>query len=146
MTFTSEVFKNNETIPIKYTCEGAAILPPFTIKGVSVIAKSLAIIMEDPDAPTGVWDHWIKWNISSDVTSIKEGKEPKGLSGLNTGGTLVYSSPCPPYGTHRYVFKLYALHTMLDLPEGSSKKELEKAMMGHILEHVELTGFYTRTK
>jgi len=100
--------------------------------------------MDDPDAPVGTWDHWIVFNIPPSAKEIAKGTEPKGTAGKNSWGRTGYGGPCPPSGTHRYFFKLYALDTQLNLPEGSAKKDLEKAMQGHILEKVELMGNYKR--
>lgn len=144
LTLTSPAFERNKSIPSKYTCDGININPPLKISGVSEKTKSLVLIMDDPDAPVGIWDHWIKWNIPASATLIFEGQEPEGVSGKGTSGNLTYVGPCPPSGEHRYFFKLYTLDTKLDLPEGSNKKETGNAMQGHILQQTELVGLYKR--
>lgn len=151
LKFTSSEFEKNGNIPKQYTCDGKDINPPFKIEGVDARAKSLVIIMEDPDVPTylcedGMWDHWIKFNISVDTKVIEEGKEPEGVSGVGTSGNMDYHGPCPPDGEHRYIFILYSLDTELDLLEGSSKTEVREAMHGHILQKTELIGIYARNK
>lgn len=149
MQLTSPKFKHNNPMPSLYTCDGQDINPPLHISGVPAEAKSLVIIMDDPDVPKnlradGMWDHWIKFNIPPSTTKIEENQEPQGLSGLGTSNNLKYHGPCPPDREHRYFFKLYALDTRLNLPEGVRKSELERAMDGHIIEKSELIGFYER--
>ena len=145
MSLTTTAFENNGAIPVKYTCQGQDISPPLEIADVPEKAKSLALVMDDPDAPKGTWDHWIVWNIPRDTTAIAEGKEPKGVAGTNSFSKTGYRGPCPPKGpAHRYVFKLYALDTELDIKEGSRKAELEKAMKGHIVTKAQLIGKYAR--
>ena len=100
--------------------------------------------MDDPDAPMGTWDHWIIWNISPQTRTIEEGRAPQGIKGKNDFGKLEYGGPAPPSGTHTYLFKLYALDKMLDLKQGATKEELEKAMKGHILQEAVLKGKYSR--
>jgi Raf kinase inhibitor-like YbhB/YbcL family protein len=144
MKLTSAVFQNNQSIPSKYTCDGEDINPPLEISDVLQQAKSLVLIMDDPDAPSGTWDHWIVFNIPPDTKSIAEGKEPAGIHGKGTSGNLEYHGPCPPDREHRYFFKLYALDTDLNLAEGSTKKQVESAMQGHIIDQTQLIGLYTR--
>jgi len=146
LVITSSAFVNQESIPVKYTCDGDDVNPSFDISGVVPEAKSLVLIMDDPDAPAGVWDHWIKFNISPTTLKIEEGVEPEGVSGEGTGGNLGYSGPCPPDAEHLYIFKLYSLGIELTLPEGSSRVDVEEAMMGHILQTAELVGKYERIK
>lgn len=146
---TSSVFEHNGSIPSKYTCDGEDINPSLSISGVDESAKSLVLIMEDPDVPKhlredGMWDHWIKFNIPVDTTVIEEGKEPVGISGVGTSGNLEYHGPCPPDGEHRYIFILYSLDTELDLKEGVTKEAVHNAMSGHILQKGELIGLYSR--
>ncbi|MCK4357577.1 MAG: YbhB/YbcL family Raf kinase inhibitor-like protein [Candidatus Cloacimonetes bacterium] len=140
----STAFAEGEMIPRKYTCDGDDISPPLQISDVPENTKSLALIMDDPDAPVGVWDHWIVFNIPASISQISEGEEPQGTPGKNSWGRTGYGGPCPPSGTHRYFFKLYALDTMLDLEPGASKKKVLKAMEGHILAQGELMGKYKR--
>src|SRR3989344_8718915 len=147
MKITSSVFENNKFIPDKYGASFENINPPLEISGVPKNAKSLVLIMDDPDAmkPAGkVWDHWIVWNIPPFTKEIAEGQEPRGVHGKGTSGNLKYHGPCPPDMVHRYFFTLYALDTGLQLPEGSTKADVEKAMKGHILARTELMGRYER--
>lgn len=144
MQVISSAFKPGEAIPSIYTCDGMDLSPPLTFKGVSKGAKSLALIVDDPDAPVGTWVHWVVWNMDPSIGEISQGEEIVGEKGKNDFGRLNYGGPCPPRGTHRYYFKLYALDKRLNLKEGSSKKELEKAMEGHIIEEAQLMGIYSR--
>lgn len=145
LKISSPAFGHSQMIPVKFTCDGADINPPLTIEGVPQAAKSLALIMDDPDAPRGTWVHWVVWNIDPSTREIKEDSLPPGAKqGKNDFRKLDYGGPCPPSGTHRYFFKLYALGRMLSLEEGASKAELEKAMEGHILGQAELIGLYKR--
>ncbi|MBU4480339.1 YbhB/YbcL family Raf kinase inhibitor-like protein [Patescibacteria group bacterium] len=147
LQITSSAFQDNQTIPVKYTCDVAENTnPPLKISGITEGAKSLVLIMDDPDAPAGIWDHWVKFNIpvSGSEFNIEEGIEPVGISGVGTSGNSGYSGPCPPDREHRYFFKVYSLDEMLDLSEGATKNEIEKAMEGHILQQGELVGLYIR--
>nr|WP_048055437.1 YbhB/YbcL family Raf kinase inhibitor-like protein [Pyrococcus sp. NA2] len=149
----SSTFENNEFIPAKYTCEGIDVNPPLKIEGLSDRAVSLVIIVDDPDAPGGTFTHWIAWNIPP-VTEIPEGIPKEGvverpikmIQGRNDFGRIGYNGPCPPrgHGIHHYHFKIYVLDTKLDLKPGASRKELEKAMQGHIIQFGELVGLYER--
>lgn len=149
----SSVFKNDEIIPKKYTCEGENINPPLQISGIPKNTKSLAIIVDDPHAPIGTFVHWIAWNIPP-VDRIPEGipkmeRIEKPLSMFqerNDFGRIGYDGPCPPrgHGIHHYHFKIYALDTFLDLQPGSKKEDLEKAMKGHIVGFGELVGIFER--
>jgi len=144
MKLTSNAFQNNEKIPDKYTCKGENINPELAVKDIPAGTKSLALIMDDPDAPRGTWDHWILFNIKPTGT-IKENSVPEGASqGKNSAGKNEYSGPCPPSGTHRYIFKLYALDTELKIDENADKKAVENAMKGHILAETKLTGLYSK--
>ncbi|MBI4452686.1 YbhB/YbcL family Raf kinase inhibitor-like protein [Candidatus Woesearchaeota archaeon] len=144
MELTSSAFANNRQIPSEYTCDSSDLSPPLTINDVPANAKSLILISDDPDAPVGTWDHWVVFNIPPTITQIPKGTEPNGIAGKNSWSRIGYGGPCPPSGTHRYFFKLYALDTMLNLPEGSTKKQIEAAMQNHILAKAELIGFYKR--
>lgn len=138
-------FGNREKIPTKYTCDGENVNPPVEISEVPAGTKSLALMFDDPDAPVGVWVHWILFNIPADVKSIKENRVPtKAKQGMNDSKILKYRGPCPPSGTHRYFLRIYALDCKLDLAEGSRRQELETAMKGHIIEKNELFGVYER--
>ncbi|MFO7965856.1 MAG: YbhB/YbcL family Raf kinase inhibitor-like protein [Desulfobacterales bacterium] len=149
MKLTSSAFEHDGKIPSKYTCDGENISPPLSVEDVPAAAKSLALIMEDPDVPKnlkedGMWDHWVVFNIPAATRAIPEGEEPKGAAGLGTNGQPGYFGPCPPDREHRYFFKLFALDDDLDLPEKSTKAQLENAMSGHIIEKTELMGRYER--
>lgn len=144
LVLTSLAFENNGQIPSRYTCDGDGINPPLEIGSVPSNTKSLVLIMDDPDAPAGVWDHWVKFNIPPMVISIEEGSEPPGISGKGTRGNLSYGPPCPPNGGHRYFFRVYALDTMLNLSPGATKKDVEFGMAGHILAEGQLVGLYSR--
>ena len=150
MKLTSTAFEHQGKIPSKYTCDGANISPPLSISDVPSQAKSLVLIMDDPDVPKhlrkdGMWDHWVVFNIPASLTEIKEGEEPEGTHGIGTSNNLDYNGPCPPDREHRYFFKLYALDTELKLPEQAKKQQVEKAMEGHVLAKTELMGRYERS-
>jgi Raf kinase inhibitor-like YbhB/YbcL family protein len=142
LTIVSPAFESNKSIPSKYTCDGDDVNPPLNIKGTPEETKSLVLIVDDPDAPMGTWDHWIVWNIPP-TNKIEENSVP-GTEGLNNFRRHSYGGPCPPSGTHRYFFKVYALDTKLDLNPNSRKKDVEKAMKDHILAKGELVGLYSR--
>lgn len=147
MKISSTAFISGDKIPMKYTCDGNGVNPPLTFSEVPADAKSLVLIMDDPDAvkPAGkVWDHWIIWNIMPLTTGIAEDSVPKGIVGMNSGGRQAYGPPCPPDGQHRYFFKLYALNALLDLPFNSGQVAVIKAMEGYIIDRAELTGVYSR--
>jgi len=138
----SHAFISGEMIPVKYTCDGANINPPLEIRNIPVEARSLAIIVDDPDAPSGDWVHWLVWNIPV-RQHVKENCVP-GIEGVNDFKQHYYSGPCPPSGSHCYYFKIYALDAMLDIPHTSNKIHLEKCMSDHILAFGEITGMYKR--
>jgi Raf kinase inhibitor-like YbhB/YbcL family protein len=141
----SPVFENNKSIPKKYSCDGEEVNPPLTVEGIPKESKTLALIVEDPDAPMGIFDHWIIWNIPV-LGKISENSTP-GTEGVNSASQRSYVGMCPPSGTHRYFFKVYALDTKLDLkPESTKKKDLEKAMQGHVLSKGEIIGLYKRNR
>ena len=142
MELTSKEFKHNQPIPAKFTCQGDDINPALIIGGIPKEAESLALIVDDPDAPMGAWVHWVVYDIPV-ISRIEEDSIP-GIQGINDFGRKDYGGPCPPSGTHRYFFKIYALGKKLNLGEGVSKKELEKAMQGHILDKAELIGLYKK--
>jgi len=147
MKITSPVFQEGKTIPSKYTCDGLNISPPLEITDVPKEAKSLVLIMDDPDAikpANKIWDHWIVFNMPTTTKKIEEGKEPQGIHGKGTSNNLKYQGPCPPDAEHRYFFKLYALDTNLSLQEGATKKQVEESMKGHILAQATLIGTYLR--
>jgi hypothetical protein len=146
MKLTSPDFQHNGSIPARFTCQGKDVSPTLQISGIPAGAKSLALIVDDPDAPMGNWDHWVIFNIAPDVTEIAEGTVPAApaVLGWNDFGRVEWGGPCPPSGTHRYFFKLYALDTMLGLKKGARKKDVEKAMQGHVIEKTELVGLYRK--
>ena len=145
MTIESTAFQNKKEIPSKYTCDGASTNPPLVIRDIPERTKSLALIVDDPDAPSGTWDHWILWNIPKEVMQIAEGSTPMGaVVGKNSSGENSYGPPCPPSGAHRYYFRLYALDTPLNLSSNSNSDDLRGAMEGHVLAEAELMGRYQR--
>jgi len=145
MKLTSPAFGHNENIPKKYTCDSENISPPLIFSDVPTSAKSLVLIVDDPDAPAGDWVHWTVWNIRPDLSEIAEAKAPQGATeGYTDFGKTGWGGPCPPSGTHRYRFNLYALDRVLDLPETARKSDLEKAMEGHVLDSTVLIGLYQR--
>jgi Raf kinase inhibitor-like YbhB/YbcL family protein len=145
LSVKSPAFENNNFIPAKYTCDGDDVNPPLTIEGISEGTKTLALIVDDPDAPMGTWDHWIVWNIPATTSKIEENTVP-GTEGMNDFRRRSYGGPCPPSGTHRYFFKVYALDAKLDLSPTSRKRNVEKAMQGHVLAKGELVGLYRRSR
>lgn len=145
LKLSSPAFKHNQQIPSKYTCDGKDVNPPLAIESVPAGAKSLALIVDDPDAPAGTWVHWVVWNIAIGTKEIREHAVPAGAAqGMNDFRKRDYGGPCPPSGTHRYFFKLYALDTMLNLDGSATKAALERAMKGHIIAQTELVGLYKR--
>ena len=144
MKISSPEFENNKFIPKKFTCQGEDINPPLIIEDIPKEAKSLALIVDDPDAPMGTWIHWVVFDISI-VKRIEENSIP-GRQGSNDFGRENYGGPCPPSGTHRYFFKIYALDKKLNLNEGISLSGLENAMHGHILDKAELIGLYKKER
>ncbi len=151
MKLTSPAFQEGGKIPSKYTCEGENINPELQIDGVPIQAKSLVLIVDDPDVPEFVrkdrmYDHWVVFNISPTTTRIPENSQPDGIPGKNTSGSLKYIGPCPPDREHRYFFKLYALDIELTLPRGSAKCEVENAIKQHILAQTQLMGRYEKHK
>lgn len=143
MKLSSSEFANNGYIPKKFTCEGKDVNPTLVIEDIPKNTKGLALIVVDPDAPAKTWVHWVVFDIPP-VSRIAEGSIP-GIQGINDSGNLNYGGPCPPSGTHRYFFKIYALDQILNLPEGIDKPALEKAIEGHILSQTELIGLYKRS-
>ena len=143
---SSPAFSNGMQIPSKYTCDGENINPHLVIHGPPEKTRSLALILEDQDAPAEHAVHWVVYNISPEVREIKEHTVPHGSeAGLNSQEKCAYHGPCPPPGLHRYIFRLYALDLKLKLMAGARKGELEAAMQQHILATAELMGTYSRT-
>lgn len=151
MKLTSPLFQEGGIIPSCCTCEGEESHPPLEFHHVPKEAKSLVLIMEDPDVPAFVrpdqmWDHWVVFNIPPTAKGISTQGPVPGVQGKNTGGSIGYQGPCPPDREHRYFFKLYALDTMLDLPSGVTKKQVEQAIKHHILAETHLMGRYEKGK
>ena len=152
MTFevTSSAFAQGEPIPVKYTCDGDDISPPLAWGDPQEGVRSFALINDDPDAPVGTWVHWVLFNLPADARSLPERVPPDAelpdgsRHGQNSWRRLGYGGPCPPSGTHRYFFKIYALDTSLQLEPGADKKQVLEAMAGHILAEAELMGVYSR--
>lgn len=149
MKLTSSAFTHEGYIPRKYSCDGRNINPPLELSDVPLGAKSLVLVMNDPDVPKhirkdGFWNHWLVFNIPVNTTHIEEGVEPAGTHGMGTGKNIKYYGPCPPEGEHRYFFTVYALDTLLSLPERSVWQDVEEAMQGHVLATAELMGRYGR--
>jgi Raf kinase inhibitor-like YbhB/YbcL family protein len=146
LNLTSPVFKHEESIPKKFTCQGEDINPELNIENVPEETKSIVLIMDDPDAPVGTWDHWIIWNIEPNTTKITENSIPENsVVGKNGWGRNDYGGPCPPSGTHRYFFKLYCLNKKLDLSRDTKKKDVEKVMKDNIISETVLMGKYKKT-
>jgi len=145
LKISSTAFTHNGPIPSKYTCDGADVNPPLVVENVPTGTHSLALIVDDPDAPAGTWVHWVVWNIRASTKEIKENAVPDGVSqGITDFKKRKYGGPCPPSGTHRYFFKLYALDATLTLGPNADKAVVESAMKGHILAQAELIGLYSR--
>ena len=144
LKLSSPVFTDNATIPEMYTCDGKNVNPPLEIAGIPEKSKSLALTVDDPDAPAGMWVHWLVWNINPHTHEIPEDTVPReAVLGKNDWHRNSYGGPCPPSGTHRYVFRLYALDTAIGLAGTATKQDLEEAMEGHILDQAQLVGVYS---
>lgn len=137
---SSPAFSANQNIPDKYTCQGNNVNPPLQITGVPPGAKSLALIMHDPDAPNGNWVHWLVWNISPKTTMVAENTEAIGIEGITSFGKPGYGGPCPPSGTHHYIFDLFALSDQLNLPANSTDQELLEVCKDKTLAAAQLIG------
>lgn len=151
MKLISPAFVEGGKIPSKFTCQGENINPELQFKDVPSQAKALVLILDDPDVPEFVrkdrmYDHWVLYNIPPKTTHISENSHPPGISGKNTSGDLGYTGPCPPDREHRYFFKLYALDKILELSEGATKAQVEKAMQSHIVAEAQLMGRYEKHK
>jgi Raf kinase inhibitor-like YbhB/YbcL family protein len=143
MEVTSSAFPHEGQIPVRYTCDGDDVSPPLSLSDLPEGTQALAIIMDDPDAPGGTWDHWIAFDIPV-TTEIPEDVGSIGTAGRNSWGRLGYGGPCPPVGTHRYFFRVYALDNGLGLGEGTTKDQVLAAMDGHVLATGTLMGRYAR--
>ncbi len=143
MRLTSSAFDHEGDIPSRHTCDGADLSPALTLRDIPAETVSLALVMDDPDAPAGTWDHWLAYDIAP-VEEIPEGVATLGTPGTNSWGRTGYGGPCPPRGTHRYFFALYALDAQLDLPAGVDKATLLEALAEHVLARAVLVGRYSR--
>jgi Raf kinase inhibitor-like YbhB/YbcL family protein len=143
MRLTSPAFTSGGLIPLRHTCDGDDISPPLEIHGLPEGTVSLALIMDDPDAPAGTWDHWIAFDISP-IATIAENVGALGTGGRNSWRRTGYGGPCPPRGEHRYFFRVYAVDAQLGLRESSRKKDLLRALEGHVLAEATLMGRYAR--
>jgi Raf kinase inhibitor-like YbhB/YbcL family protein len=147
MKVTSSAFQEGGNIPSKFTCDGADVNPALRFEGAPAEAKSLVLIVDDPDAPVGLFTHWLVWNIDPKTSEIAESSAPGGaVQGTNDFPKKGYGGPCPPSGTHRYYFKIFALDQTLDLKPGAKRTEVDAAMRGHVIAQGELMGRYSRKK
>ncbi|WP_243358371.1 YbhB/YbcL family Raf kinase inhibitor-like protein [Fundidesulfovibrio terrae] len=152
LTVTSDAFAEGGSIPSVHTCDGKDVSPRITVGGLSGSAKTWALLCDDPDAPGGDWVHWLVFNLPAALTDLPPGVTPEvlaakgGVHGRNSWGNSRYQGPCPPSGTHRYIFKVFALDAALDLPEGASKAQFLAAAKGRVLGHAMLTGRYARPR
>ena len=145
MEITSSAFATGSKIPSKYTCQGENISPPLTISGAPSDTESLALVMDDPDAPGKTFVHWLAWNIPTNQAQIKEGSLPTGSTeGTTSFNQVGYGGPCPPSGEHRYFFKVFALNSRLDLPETTTADQLMEQIEGKILDQAQLMGTYSQ--
>lgn len=145
MEITSSVFQEGSEIPVKFTCEGSNAKPDLRFANIPPGAKSLALIMDDPDAPRGLFTHWIMWNIDPKTTEIAEETGPRNaIEGTNDFGKNGYGGPCPPSGTHRYYFKIFALDRTLELKPTAKRAELDAAMRGHVITQGEVMGRFSK--
>jgi len=138
----SSAFADGQSIPARHTCDGPGTSPPLAWSGAPSGTVSFALIVDDPDAPRGTWDHWLLWNLRD--PALAEGTDGGGVSGTNSWGKTGYGGPCPPSGTHRYVFRLLALDITLDLPTSTRKEALLAGVKGHVLAEARLIGRYSR--
>ncbi len=144
MQITSSAFADGQSIPTKYSCKGNNVSPPLTIDNVPQNAKSVTMIVHDPDSPNGTFIHWVLWNIDPTISQILEAEAPAAASeGKNDFGDQSYGGPCPHKGNHRYVFTLYALNTILQLPEISTAQDVLAAQEGHVIAQSTLTGTFS---
>jgi Raf kinase inhibitor-like YbhB/YbcL family protein len=146
MKITSSAFQEGGNIPSKFTCDGSDSSPPLQIAEIPSGAKSLALVVDDPDAPSGLFTHWVVWNISPQTNAIAEGSAPKGVQGTNDFGKSGYGGPCPPSGTHRYYFRIFALDRELNLPSGTKRNQLDAAVKRQVVAQGELMGRYAKQK
>ena len=143
MRLSSPAFGPGEAIPARHTCDGADVSPPLAIEDIPDGTAVLALVVDDPDAPAGTWDHWVAYDIPV-AGAVPEGVPSLGTPGRNSWRRTGYGGPCPPSGTHRYYFRIYALNAPLGLPAGAGKKQVLEAMKGHVLAEATLMGRYSR--
>lgn len=143
---TSSAFQQGESIPAKFTCDGANHSPSLQFHEIPSAARSLVLIVDDPDAPGGLFTHWTVWNIDPKTAALAEGGASGGVQGANDFGKAGYGGPCPPSGTHRYFFRIFALDRQLDLPAGAKRNQLDSEMRSHVIAQGELMGRYSRRK
>jgi Raf kinase inhibitor-like YbhB/YbcL family protein len=147
MILSSDAFAEGEAIPARHTCDGDDVSPPLTWRDPPAGTATFALIVDDPDAPAGTWVHWVLFDLPASASEIPEGRTPRGArEGKNSWGRPGYGGPCPPSGTHRYFFKLYALDGALDLESGITAADLTRALEGHVLAEAVLMGRYARTR
>lgn len=145
ITVTSDAFVEGGKIPVQYTCDGENKSPQLSWSGAPAGAKSIALIMDDPDAPMGTYVHWVLYDLPGDSVELSEGVQGVGVAGVNSARKSTYSGPCPPRGPeHHYIFKIYALDKVLGLSAGATKADVESAMQGHVLAAGQLVGVYGR--
>lgn len=147
LTLRSPAFTHGGPIPGRYTCDSDNVSPALSFDQVPRDAETLALVMDDPDAPSGAFTHWTWWNLPVSVAALADDahmREKGAIEGTNSFGDIGYGGPCPPTGTHRYNLRLYALDTTLDLAEGASRKDLDAAIQGHVVAQAELLGTYAR--
>lgn len=146
MKVTSTAFTEGGNISSKFTCDGSNTSPALKIEGAPAEAKTLLLIVDDPDAPSGLFTHWLVWNLDPKTTLVPEGHPAGGSEGKNDFGRTGYGGPCPPSGTHRYYFRIYALDQRLNLQGEARRKEVDAARKGHVIAQGELMGRYARKK
>ena len=147
LTLTSSAYAEGSPIPARHTCKGDDVSPAFSWTGVPRNARSLAFILEDPDAPGGTWTHWTFWNLPAAAKGLEEKAdvtEAGALEGITSSGTMGYHGPCPPSGTHRYVARLFALSQPLSLSHGAKVQQIRSAMLGRIVAEAKLTGTFSK--
>jgi Raf kinase inhibitor-like YbhB/YbcL family protein len=146
MEIISKSFKNGGLIPSRHTCDGGHVIPHLEFLNPPRETVSFVLIMDDPDAENGMWDHWLVFNIPAYVREVFEGVPPEGSPGRGTSNNLNYFGPCPSSGSHRYIFHLYALNSILEIPDGADKSDIKGAMKEHILAEAEIIGTYSRER
>lgn len=141
---TSPAFQPGQAIPRVHSCHGDDVSPELAIAGVPQGAAALALVVDDPDAPRGTWTHWTAWDLPAGTAALAEGKPAPGVEGTTSSGEVGYHGPCPPSGTHRYFFRVFALDRKLGLPPGASVEDVWAALDKHVLAWGELMGTFTR--